>query len=479
MGWLDSIGDAISDAASAVGNAVEDAASAVVHAGEDAVNAVEGAASGAVSSVESFASDAFSVLKTGAEDAIGGIEDAAKAVEHGVEDAAEATGGFLKKAAKYVGGELEAVGEGLWNGVKDVGEGLYGGVKDVFEGVTEGLGGFVSNLVQGHVGDAFQSLINGADKAFIQGPQRALNGVIDGVQDATDGLTHLLGPLGGPIRTVVDRSADIVRTAANTVIEAGRDVFRAATEIPLNFAKDMYKVGDDLVHGNFKGAAEDFGGAFLHAGTRALGAVGDVVVRTLQGVASIALTATYLQPTSRKLTDDEKKLLREVYGDSVDVDAIRIVEGGPLNNNMAAHTVGNTIYLPENSTGPLFDDKGNLTPAGSLLIHETGHVWQSQNAGGDYISQSLYNQGKAELEGKSRDAAYDYQAEVNAGVPFSELNPEEQAEYIQEVLGPILAQPGDAEANLAAAHASGQLNDQQYAYAEQVLHDILSGTGAA
>src|SRR5262249_23137307 len=160
---------------------------------------------------------------------------------------------------------------------------------------------------------------------------------------------------------------------------------------------------------------------------------------------SIALTATYLQPPSRKLTDDEKALLREVYGDSIDLDAIRITEGGPLNNNMAAHTVGNMIYLPEGSTGkPLFDDKGNLTDAGSLLIHETGHVWQSQTAGGDYISQSLYNQEKAIIEGGDRNGAYDYQAAVDAGVPFSQLNPEQQAYYIQEELGPIIARPGDA-----------------------------------
>ena len=268
------------------------------------MNAVEGAASSAVSSVESFASDAFSVLKTGVSDVVEGAEDVAKKVEHGVEDAADATAGFFKKAAKYVGGELEAAVSGVWDGIKDVGEGVVGGLKDVFEGVTEGVGGFFSNLVKGHVGDAFQSLIDGADKAFIQGPQRFWNGCVNGVQDALDGASHLLGPLGGAARQVIDRGADIVRTAGNTVFEAARDVFHVVTEVPLNFAKDMYKVGDDLVHGNFKDAAKDFGGAFVHAGARIGGFVGDVVMRTLQGVASISLEATGLQPPSRKLTDE-------------------------------------------------------------------------------------------------------------------------------------------------------------------------------
>jgi hypothetical protein len=476
MSFIDDIGDGISSAASAVGGAIEDAAGAVVHGAEDAVNAVE-----------SFGSDAFSVMKTGVSGAIDGIEDAARAVEGAVEDAADATGSFFKKAAKYVGGELEAAFNGVWNGVKDVADGIYGGVKDVFEGVVGGVGGFFKNLVKGHIGDAFQSLIDGADKAFIQGPQRFWNGMVDGAQDALDGASHLLGPLGGPVREVIDRGADIVRTAGNTVFEVARDVYRVTTEVPLNFAKDLYKVGDDLVHGNFKDAAKDFGGAFVHAGARIGGFVGDVTVRTLQGVASIVQTATFLEPPSRKLTDEEKALLREVYGDSIDLDAIRIKDGGALNNAMAPHTVGNTIYLPHNNTGSLTvrnaDGSISLTPNGELLVHETGHVWQSQNAGGDYISQSLYNQAKGSIEGGSRDDAYNYFPDVSAGKPFSELNPEQQADYIEYVLGPILAQPGDAEANLAAARAAGTMDGQghpiDYDYAEQVLHDILAGKNAA
>ncbi|HEY8748414.1 MAG TPA: hypothetical protein VIM11_10590 [Tepidisphaeraceae bacterium] len=476
--------DFVSDAVDAVGGAISDAAGAVEGAAEGVVGAIAGEASSVVSAVESFGSDAFSVLKSGVGDVVNGVEDAAGAVEHAVEDAADATGSFIKKAAKYVGGEIEAAASGIWDGIKDVGEGIVGSVKDFAEGIVGGVGGFFSNLVQGHVGDAFQSLIDGADKAFIQGPQRLVNGVIDSVQDTLDGASHLLGPVGGVAREIIDRSSDMIRTATNTVIEAGRDVFRVATEVPLNFAADMYKVGDDLVHGNFKDAAKDFGGAFVHAGARIGGFVVDVASRGFQGIASIAQTATFLEPPSRKLTDDEKKLLREVYGDSVDLDSIRIKDGGALNNAMAPHTVGNTIYLPHNNSGkPLYDDKGNLTEYGKLIVHETGHVWQSQNAGGDYIAQSLYNQAKASIEGSSRNGAYDYASAIAAGKSFDELNPEQQAEYIEQVLGPILAKPGDAEANLAAARAAGlkdgQGNPIDYDYAETVLHDVLAGRAAA
>jgi hypothetical protein len=482
MSLFSKIGHAFSSAAHAVGHAASEAA----HGVESAAKAVGHAVESGAKAVEHGAEDAFHVIKGGAETAIHGIETAAVAVEHGVEKAAVAvehgietaakeTGGFLKSAGKYIGGELKAFGEGVWNSVLDIGGGLVGAAEDIGKGLVGGIGGFVSNLVKGNVGDAFESLIQGADRIIFQAPGRIFNGVVDGANDLVDGASHLLGPLGKPIRSVADRAFDIARTAGNTVLELGRDAARLLPETALTFGRGIVKSAGDLIHGNFKQAAKDFGMSFVDAGARALGGVGDMVMRSLQGVASIALTATYLQPPSRKLTDDEKNLLREVYGNSVDVDAIRISEGGPLNNAMAPHTVGNTIYMPKNSTGALFDSSGNFTAAGSLLVHETGHVWQSQNAGGDYIAQSLWNQGVAEAQGKSRNEAYDFRSAIRDGKSFDQLNPEEQAEYIQEVLGPILAQPGSAEDNLAASGLAGADLD----FAKQALNDIRNGVGAA
>jgi hypothetical protein len=472
---------------SKIGHAFSSAAHAVGHVASEAAHGVESAAKAVGHAVEHGAVDAFHVIKGGAETAIHGVEHAAVAVEHGVEKAAVAvehgvetavkeTGGFLKSAGKYIGGELKAVGEEVWNSVLDIGGGLVGAAEDIGKGLVGGIGGFVSNLVKGNVGDAFESLIQGADRIIFQAPGRIFNGVLDGANDLVDGASHLLGPLGKPIRSVADRGFDIARTAGNTVLELGRDAARLLPETALTFGRGIVKSAGDLLHGNFKQAAKDFGMSFVNAGARAIGGVGDMVLRSLQGVASIALTATYLQPPTRKLNDDEKNLLREVYGNSVDVDAIRISEGGPLNNAMAPHTVGNTIYMPKGSTGqPLFNPDGSVSDAGKLLIHETGHVWQSQNAGGDYIAQSMWNQGVAEAQGKSRNEAYDYQSAIRDGKSFDQLNPEEQAQYIEEVLGPILAQPGDADANLAASGLTGADLD----YAKQALSDIRNGVGAA
>lgn len=479
MGFFDAIGDAVSSAANAVGNAVSDAASAVGNAAEDVAGAVEGAAEDVAKGVESFAGDAFEVLKTGAGDALSAVENVAGAVEGAAEDVADAAESVAKKAAKAVAHAVGQAVSGIVDGIKDVAEGIGASVVEFGKGLfVDGIGGFASHLIHGDIKGAFDSLIHGADEAFIQAPQRAVNGLIDGVQDAADGVTHLLpDPIGSAARQVVDRGADIVRTGFNTVVELGRDAYRLVTETPVNFVSDLAKAGDKLIHGDFKGAAEQFGMAFVNAGAHVLNTATDMVVRALQGAEHVTMTAIGLDPPSRKLTDQEKALLREVYGDSVDVDSIRIVEGGPLNDKMASHTVGNTIYLPKGTSGDgsLFDKNGNLTDYGSTLVHETCHVWQSENGGGEYIGQSLYNQGVAIANGGDRGSAYDYKAAVKAGVPFEDLNPEQQAEYVQEVLGPILAMPGDPEANLAASGLSG--SDQ--AYAQSVLNDLRAGEGAA
>jgi len=480
MGFWDvvsDVGDAISDGASAVAGAVEDAAGAVVDGVEDAAGAVAAGAEDVFQAGEGFAADAFNVVSGAAVDVFGaieeGVEDAAKAVEHGVEDAAKATESFVKKAAKAVAGAVSDAAEGVWNGAVDVAKGVAGGVVDFATGITEGLGGFISNLAQGHVGDAFDSLIRGADKAFLQAPQRVMNGFVDGAQDTLDGVSHLLpDPVGSVARQVIDRGADVFRTVANTSFELVRDGFRLATELPLNFGKDLVKVGDDLIHGNFKEAAKDFGGAFVHAGGRLVGTAVDMIGRSVQGAASIVEVSTGLQPPSRKLTEQEKDILRKVYGDSVDLDAVRIVEGGPLNAdiNGRARTIGNTIYMPSGyGAKDLVDSKGNLTETGKLLCHETGHVWQSENGGGDYISKALYGQ----LFGDG----YDYQKAIDDGKSFDELNPEQQAEYIEQELAPVLAGPGggSAEDKLRAKYGS---DPAKLEYALNALRDIRSGVGA-
>jgi hypothetical protein len=101
---------------------------------------------------------------------------------------------------------------------------------------------------------------------------------------------------------------------------------------------------------------------------------------------------------------------------------------------MAPHTVGNTIYMTDDDFKKMHDANGNLTEEGArLLTHEMGHVWQSQNGGGDYIHDSLWNQSVQMVEGKSRNEAYNWRSDVANGVPFDKLNPEQQAHILEEI----------------------------------------------
>jgi len=73
--------------------------------------------------------------------------------------------------------------------------------------------------------------------------------------------------------------------------------------------------------------------------------------------------------------------------------------------------LGNTIYTPPGSVGDM-----------ETLTHEMGHIWQHQNGGTDYVSEALWGQYLGD--------GYDFAKGIDEGKPFSELNPEQQAQLI-------------------------------------------------
>jgi hypothetical protein len=82
----------------------------------------------------------------------------------------------------------------------------------------------------------------------------------------------------------------------------------------------------------------------------------------------------------RPLTVHEEGILRSVFKDSIDYDAIRVA----LTNVGAKgrpYTLGNTIRIPP---------KTDFTP--DTLVHEVTHVWQYQTQGSGYLSDSAWHQ---------------------------------------------------------------------------------------
>ncbi len=423
--------------------------------------------------------DPFKAIGDAASAVGNAVNGAAKAVGNAVTGAAKAVGNAVSTAAKAVGNAVsdaaKAVGEaakGIADGAVEVGKGIFGGITLFGEGIFEGLGGFFTNLSDGKVGEAFKSLVRGADKAILRSTQRVANGFISGTEKALLGMTNLLGPLGKPAREVIQRGTDMVRTIWNTGFEVARDAFRVLPETAITFGEGIADAAGWALKGQFGKAGESFGMAFVNSGARFLGGVVDSGARVIQGVADIAQVGLGLAPPSRALTPDEITLLKEVYGDSIDYESVRIKFGGPLNAdiNGRARVIGNTIYMPSSDANqPLFntDAAGNktLSEYGQTLFHESGHIWQGQNGGGDYIHKALW--------GQIAGDGYDYQKAIDQGKSFAQMNPEQQGDYLSKKLAPVLLNPGDAESNMRDAGWS----EPEIAYALDALDHLKNGSG--
>ena len=73
-------------------------------------------------------------------------------------------------------------------------------------------------------------------------------------------------------------------------------------------------------------------------------------------------------------------MLRGIFEQSVDYSQIRIAQT-PVGSQGRAYTLGNTIRVPPGSN---FNSR--------TLVHECMHVWQYQNRGTGYISNSIWHQ---------------------------------------------------------------------------------------
>jgi hypothetical protein len=144
---------------------------------------------------------------------------------------------------------------------------------------------------------------------------------------------------------------------------------------------------------------------------------------------STAQTIIRVETAGRSLTEEEKRQLKTIFLDSVDLDAIRLKlrRVGLFGLSPAPFTHADTIYIP---------DKGWLTSGSDavsieLLAHETTHVWQYQNGGANYMRESLIEQFHGWRKAGTRGAAYDYEKGIAEGKTWAELNPEQQAKLIE------------------------------------------------
>ena len=92
----------------------------------------------------------------------------------------------------------------------------------------------------------------------------------------------------------------------------------------------------------------------------------------MQGTVNGLLTLTFAEAPSRSLLPDEIRVLKEVYGDSLDYAVVRIKRGGVTEwVRMTPHVVGNIVYLTNTWSGrAVFQPDGSLTREGLETLEQ-------------------------------------------------------------------------------------------------------------
>jgi len=438
-GW-DSFTDSVSSGWDSVTSSVSDGWDSFSSSVSDGWNSVTSTVSDGWNSVTSTVSDGWNAVTDWAGDTWDSVTETASSawdnVSSWASDAWDTTTSAVRTAGDWlvngpVGTAVSSFGTGMWNTATTLGSTVWDAAVDFGTAAWDGITETVDHLSRGEIADAGRAALRGFDRAVLQTPARLFNGAVDAGFEFVDGVSHLMGPLGGPFREGAGRVLDGARAIGNFGIGTVRDVVRTPVEMAIDLGEGLWDTGEHLVNGRWGDAASTFGSTLGGVALRPLGTGVDIVVRgaaalanaggTLVGVGSID------RPVSELLTPDQLADLEATYDGSLDLDHVYVDQGGLVAFGGIAKVVGNTVYLPDG----YFDSSGALTSNGfDVLQHELGHVWQNQNGGGDYLHNALFSQFTGWVSGGSRSGAYDWRPAVASGTDFGDLNPEQQAEVI-------------------------------------------------
>lgn len=141
----------------------------------------------------------------------------------------------------------------------------------------------------------------------------------------------------------------------------------------------------------------------------------DTLTTAVMDGIGVLQTALFLEPVGRYLTQHETDMLTWVFGGQWWLPYIRIKEGfAGLFSAISDRPFTNqfNIYLK------------NYSASDTLVVHESTHVWQFANGGGDYKLESLYQQ---YISGQG----YNWEPSVNSGVQWEGLGVEQQASFVE------------------------------------------------
>lgn len=225
-----------------------------------------------------------------------------------------------------------------------------------------------------------------------------------GLDFVGDSLDFIIDKTGEKIQGIIERSAQYVEKLPSRIGRTANDLF--SDNLWNNFGRWL---SENLIN------AEQLAG----------------------GPEKFETWADILKFNSRTLTDREKELARSVFGDSINLDLVRMDEYslGNLVNGKRPFTTFNTI-----NTWKSLDDE--------TLIHELTHVWQYGQVGAIYIPDALDSQDDAGVPSSSADyppgiaiggsKGYRYggftelQKRINNGQKLSSFNYEQQAQIVED-----------------------------------------------
>jgi Ca2+-binding RTX toxin-like protein len=312
----------------------------------------------------------------------------------------------------------------------------------------------------------WQASVKDNSIALLERPASFIDDVGDFIKDVADGVVDGVATIGGvlidaatfPFKTVGDAIAFIADKTGDG-LKAGFDF------VGLNVVGDATNFIFDRIGEKTQGILERAAQYIEKLPDRVKRTAGDlfsenlwenfgrwtaqnlVNILELSGIPEIAEgLADLIKFNSRALNDRERAVARSVFGDSINLDLVRIDE----------YSLGNLINSKDPGTRP-FTTFNTINTWGTLddgtLIHELSHVWQYGKVGAIYIPDALISQNDAGVPGMQKDYppgiyrvndekpvenGYQYggftelEKRINNGQKLSSFNYEQQASIIED-----------------------------------------------
>lgn len=131
---------------------------------------------------------------------------------------------------------------------------------------------------------------------------------------------------------------------------------------------------------------------------------------------------------ARSLTDGEKRLARDIFGDSIDYSRVRVHDGKyiffqPDNSGM---TPNGEIYVAGIYSA---DYSGESPQRRAFFIHEMVHVWQYQNG---ILTAGVIGSAILEMIGRGGDYGSAYPYVLDSSRDLTDYNLEQQAAIVED-----------------------------------------------